>query len=102
MKKGTLLIEGFGLDENGKILAAEPGQRNWQGMRWLTIARVEVEVDVDCEGYVMLVTAFLDGEEITGRELMHVLNFREPGATGAQIDRALAEIYWDGKAVAHC
>lgn len=102
MKNGTLLIEGFQLDENGKILAAETGQRHWQGMRWLTIARVDVAVDVDCDGRIELVAAFLDGEEITGRELMQVLHFREPGATGAQIDRALAEIYWDGKTVAHC
>ena len=102
MKNGMLLIEGFGLDENGRPLAAAPDQRQCQGMRWLTIACVHVTVDVNYDGEITLVAAFLDGDPITGRELMQVLNFRAPGATSEQIDRALAEIYWDGKTVAHC
>lgn len=102
MKNGMLLIEGFGLDDNGRPLAAAPEQRQWQGMRWLTIARIDVAVDLDYEGRARLVTATLDGEEITEREIMNILEFRAPGANYAWVDSALEKIYWDGANVVPC
>ena len=95
------MIDGLQFDENGKMLSAKPGQRHWDGWRWITIARVDVIVDM-IDDHVELTSASLDGELITERELINVMNFRAQGATSKMLDRALAEIYFGNKAVAYC
>ncbi len=101
MKNATLMIEGFQFDEAGKLLPAQPGQRHWDGLRWITIAKVELTVEM-FDDHVELVSATLEGESITERDLMNVLRFRGQSANGAMLQRAYNDIYFDNKAVAYC